>query len=181
MSNRWLCLTMSCGLLALASSATWAADTATTTVTPASTTTTAGKPATTTVTTVTSVAPAPADNTSANTSPTTPSESIKAEIDTYNKQLPTMIDNITQLNSVTLDGDSITYHLKVISYKASELDKKKFDDAIRPDLTKSVCTDPKISVLLKDGYTLTYVYNSKDDQLITQVPIAYKDCGDSVK
>lgn len=119
------------------------------------------------------------------TTPTTPtataettgeSNGIKAEIADYNKKLPTMIDNITQLTHINLEGDNIIYNLKIISYNASELDAKKFEEKIRPSIMGGVCNDEKVMAMLKEGYSITYLYNGKDGTPISKILIAYSDC-----
>lgn len=89
-----------------------------------------------------------------------------------------MIDEETELYDVSVAEALLTYHHRMVSYRAGELDPDAFVDAIRADAQMNLCNTPETrDPLLKEGVTLRFVYVGKDDELIASFDTTPADCG----
>ncbi len=91
-----------------------------------------------------------------------------------NKQTPVMVDKETQLVKASGGNNTLTYHYKMINYAAKDMDKKKFETAIRDALVKSAC--PTIKPMLNAGIRVAYNYVGKSDEQISTVTLTGSDC-----
>lgn len=98
-------------------------------------------------------------------------DKIAAEV---NKKAPMMVDKETQLVKATGGSNTLTYHYKMVNYAATDMDKKKFDGAVRTALVNSAC--PSIKPLLNAGINVAYEYVGKDNQKISTVSLSSSDC-----
>jgi hypothetical protein len=105
------------------------------------------------------------------------SNPVLKEIDDLNKSLPKMVDEITELTKVTVEGHTIKYNYHIITVNSEDIDADKFNKNMRGSLEKKICSDPELKSIFNEGVKVTFSYKDKKDQDITEVTITAADCG----
>ena len=95
-----------------------------------------------------------------------------------NATLPTMIDEETRMDNVTVGPEArITYHYSFPNYSAGEIDSSWLLTNLRPDLKNNVCANSDMKPSLEYGGTYTYSYSGNDGILIVSFNLNGTDCG----
>lgn len=95
--------------------------------------------------------------------------------DVVNQRTPMMVDKDTRLDSAASGNQRLIYNYTLINYNASDLDREKFETALRPTLLKAGCQTLK--PLLSEGVSVHYVYKGKDAATVGSVILSPGDCG----
>lgn len=91
--------------------------------------------------------------------------------------LPMKVDGDTLFESVTSEGKELTQIYKMINYKAGELDKVAFKQAIQPILLENLCrSDQSKRKMLDQGAVMIVKYKSSDDLPIATMRIDAASC-----
>jgi hypothetical protein len=95
-----------------------------------------------------------------------------------NRDLPKVLDDETEMMSVTpLDG-VLVYRYRLIKRLAADLDGTAFARTIRPILIKGACADAELrETLLKPGVKLRHVYGDQRGMDVATIEVAWADCG----
>lgn len=99
---------------------------------------------------------------------------LKEAADAVNQQAPIMVDEHTRLDNASAGQQSLTYHYTLVNYAASDLDKTKFVEALRPNLLKAGCQTLKN--LLNEGVDVNYSYSGKNKGAIASLTLTASDC-----
>jgi hypothetical protein len=95
--------------------------------------------------------------------------------DAVNQRTPLMVDKDTRLDNATSGKQRLIYNYTLINYKSGDLDREKFESALRPGLLKAGCQTLK--PLLSEGVSVHYVYKGKDAGTVGSVILSPGDCG----
>lgn len=100
---------------------------------------------------------------------------LKQAAEAVNERAPMMVDKETRLDGAEAGSQSLTYNYTLVNYGVDELDKAKFEEALRPTLLKGGCE--ALKPLLSQGVTINYVYRGKNKAEITSMGLTAADCG----
>lgn len=93
-------------------------------------------------------------------------------------ELPIMVDEETEFYEVTAAEALLTYHYRMVNYRADDLDPDAFADAIRDEAQQKLCTTPQTrDPLLKKGVTVRFSYFGNEGDLIASFDTTPADCG----
>lgn len=101
-----------------------------------------------------------------------------ADIAYLNHSLPAKIDEDTELESITMEGDDIFYNYKLINVLVSDVDIPELKKGME-GLKKEACTDKDIKELMDQGKNLHYVYKDKENKEIAKEVVKSTDCAAS--
>ena len=93
-----------------------------------------------------------------------------------NKQLPKMIDKITQLYSTTALGDTLTYYNRIISHEKSDLNVDDFKKIMKEQISNSFCTNPATKYFRDNDLKWKHVYSDKNDVFIMSITTSISGC-----
>jgi hypothetical protein len=94
----------------------------------------------------------------------------------YNKSLPMMIDNETQLTSVSALDKEVIYYYKLVSLDSSDDLVSKISQ-MKPRMINHNCSTPDTrDNFLKKGITMEYRYYDKSDKHLVDIDIFPSDC-----
>ncbi len=101
---------------------------------------------------------------------------LEKEISFLNSSLPTMVDDITELEHVDYSDNTISYKYKLINSPTNNININTIRQNIETALKNNVCNNDFESKLLDQGKIIKYVYKDKDNKTILEVPIQKSDC-----
>lgn len=101
--------------------------------------------------------------------------SITSEIQMINKSLPVMIDNGTRLDDVSFKNNEVSYNYTLVAFSANDINKDRLASATST-MKASACKNPKVKLMLKEGYIVNYVYRDKLNNPILKIPVSPSDC-----
>lgn len=91
--------------------------------------------------------------------------------------LPKKVDGDTLFESVSSSGKELTQTYKMINFKAEELDKAAFKEAMQPMVLQHICRiDVSKKELLDKGAVMIVKYKSSDDVLIASMRVDAAAC-----
>ena len=92
-----------------------------------------------------------------------------------NKNMPMMVDQLTELMNVTVLPGIIVYNYKlnVTTYDEAPADILE----LRPDVLRQACSQPDTSDFLKTGVTMRYSYLDENRTFINSFDVTPDDCG----
>jgi hypothetical protein len=109
------------------------------------------------------------------------SKEIMAQWDNITKKLPEMLDSDTRLESVTVGGNDLFYHLTLVNQTKDTMDMTKFDNETKAKVIASACKQPETRQFLDDNFNLIYIYQDKDGNAVGKFFITNLDCGNAVE
>ncbi len=99
------------------------------------------------------------------------SEVMNQVAEDINKELPTMIDSDTRLDSVYGAENTLGYKYTLINTSLSEIDSDLLSAQIRPKIVNNVCTTPDMAIYVKNKATITYTYYDKNGLFIDLISV----------
>lgn len=104
--------------------------------------------------------------------------SIDQAVAESNKGLPKMIDEETQLDSVTIDQTIKSYSLNMslVNLSKSEIEVTAIDKIFENSIKHTSCSNEFFKVFFVEGYKINYVYKDKIGNLITKYTVNSIDC-----
>lgn len=97
-------------------------------------------------------------------------------VEATNKQLPSMIDEVTRIESMDVHGGQAIYRNTLLDWDPGESDVRYFHDFMHKEMKSAVCNDRLAWLLLKNDFTLTYSYSMVNGHHITDVSFHKSDC-----
>ena len=98
---------------------------------------------------------------------------IESMIARWNAQAPAMVDDSTRFDGMTLVGDSeVITQFVLVAYDASEISQEELTEAFEPRLASGTCSDPDLSSLRDNGYTLTHQYRGINGGYVGTIRLA---------
>lgn len=91
-----------------------------------------------------------------------------------NKNLPSMIDEITQLTTVSSSGNDLIYSYKLLT--DSTVSQYDLDTSLKSNIINGVCTTPETKNLLDMNAGLVYNYYDKNGKYIGKVSVYLDNC-----
>lgn len=101
---------------------------------------------------------------------------LKEEIRMMNKSLPTMVDNDTRLDHVSLQEKNMLYNYTLTNWLAANLDLERFNSIMQPKLKTNACETDETKSLLEEGRSINYVYRDKDSNPVSKITVKLGDC-----
>jgi hypothetical protein len=89
--------------------------------------------------------------------------------DEFNRQVPLMIDSETECFSVTAGSKLITYSYRMVNYKVSDLDLKKFKELFQQQIQNVYCTQDNMKTFRTYNVKMVYKYYDKNKKFISEV------------
>ena len=93
-----------------------------------------------------------------------------------NKSLPSMIDNDTRLDYVSIEDKDVYYNFTLVNWSKGKLDIERFASVITPKLKTAQCENEEIRALLNEGRKIIYMYRDKASKPVTKIVIVKSDC-----
>jgi hypothetical protein len=93
-----------------------------------------------------------------------------------NSQTPIQLDEDTRMMSVIALQKTVTFNMRLLNYKASQVDPKVIARAARENLNHTVCKSKATRDLIDMGVQYIYLYSGNDAKLITRVAIDKYRC-----
>jgi hypothetical protein len=95
-----------------------------------------------------------------------------------NQKLPMAVDSETRLDKVSaVPGRHFIYHYTLIALNSNEISSDNFHQIVRPQLKKRLCASSEMRSFLKNGVTISYLYQGKDGQPIGGAKFTPGECG----
>jgi len=102
------------------------------------------------------------------------SENLTAAANDLNKNLPMMVDKITEAFVVTPRDHELEFSYRVVTLQASEIDINT--NGIKSDRINYTCSTPTIRPLIDRGISIRYSYYDKNRQYIFSTLVKKSDC-----
>lgn len=93
-----------------------------------------------------------------------------------NSQAPIQLDEDTRLMSVIALQKTITFNMRLINYKASQVDPNHVSQVAKENLNHTVCKSKATRDLIDREVQYVYLYSSNDGMLVTRVVIDKYRC-----
>lgn len=100
--------------------------------------------------------------------------SLRDEMTAMNVQLPAMIDDLTRLDRVSVDGLDVTYHYTLVDGTAAEYDSEAFRTGMMGVTLANTCSE--LRQYLQADVRFIYEYRGSDNGLVTTIQIAQRNC-----
>jgi len=94
-----------------------------------------------------------------------------------NAQLPSMLDEVSRLESASVDGTALVYLIEIIDLASSEIDADELRETLRPGILQHSCGPPNPQPIIQQGGTFTYQYEGNDQVTIAKISVSLDDCG----
>lgn len=94
------------------------------------------------------------------------------------ENLPTMIDNETRLNSISIEGKSILAKYTMVNWSVENVEVEQFTSFIREELKTRACEGKEMRFLFEKGYRAIHVYLDKNSDDITKITLNIDDCSE---
>jgi len=93
-----------------------------------------------------------------------------------NSQTPVQLDEDTRMMSVIALQKTITFNMRLVNYKASQVDPSRVAQAAKENLNHTVCRSKATRDLIDLGVQYVYLYSGNDGKLVTRVVIDRYRC-----
>ena len=101
---------------------------------------------------------------------------LSEEIKIINKSLPSMIDNDTRLDHVSVQDADVYYNYTLVNWLADDLDITRFISVMTPNLKTAQCANEETRHLLNEGRKLVYMYRDKSSKPVAKIVVEKSDC-----
>ena len=93
-----------------------------------------------------------------------------------NRDLPIMLDEVTQLFNTEAKGQTFFLYYEVANSAFDDMSRQNFRKSMSRDLIKRTCVNLGQNNFLKKGVTFTHVYSGTDGKEIASITINTNDC-----
>jgi len=93
-----------------------------------------------------------------------------------NANLPMNIDEDTVLFSTAGAQNKFTYNFRLLNYDKDNLDLAAFEEAMKPNITNSVCTTEDMKVFRDKEVIVSFGYFDTNQKQITVIDVDTKEC-----
>lgn len=93
-----------------------------------------------------------------------------------NKQLPMMIDSVTQLSATMVVGKDFVYSYKLIGEDYDSVTQTDLSNTLGGDITSGACTTPETKELIDEGVRLVYRYSNEQGKYLGEISVTLSDC-----
>lgn len=98
--------------------------------------------------------------------------------DEINKSNPRILDEETELTTVTGLEGVLVYNYRLLNKSAGNIDGPTLGSTLRPRVTNAACANSETrDTFLAKGVTLRYWYADKAGAFVTTFDVTPKDCG----
>jgi hypothetical protein len=88
-----------------------------------------------------------------------------------NSQAPVQLDEDTRMMSIIALQKTITFNMRLVNYKASQVDPNRVAEAAKENLNHRVCRSKATRDLIDLGVQYVYLYSGNDGKLVIRVVI----------
>ncbi len=93
-----------------------------------------------------------------------------------NQSLPTMLDDDTRMDQISLQGQDIHYDYTMVGWLVAELDVESFVAVMTARLKTDNCESDEMRPLLDEGRDLVYMYRDKQSDPVAKIVVTSADC-----
>ncbi|MDH3690388.1 MAG: hypothetical protein OEU36_13000 [Gammaproteobacteria bacterium] len=93
-----------------------------------------------------------------------------------NKQLPTMVDANTRMDSTAGLNKTFRYHYTLVKYSVDDVDPKVLAQAMGSKIVNNVCSSKEMRAFVDSGVTVHYAYYGKLGKQITVISVSPEQC-----
>jgi hypothetical protein len=101
---------------------------------------------------------------------------LSEEIKMINKSLPSLIDNDTRVDHVSIQGKDVYYNYTLVNWLAADLDISRFISVMTPKVKTGQCANDETRPLLNAGRKLVYMYRDKASKPVAKIVVEKSDC-----
>lgn len=101
---------------------------------------------------------------------------LNEEIKMFNLSLPSMADDDTRLDHVSIQDKDIYYNYTLVNMLAADLDLTRFTLLMTPNLKTAQCANEEARPLLNEGRKLVYMYRDKSSKAVAKIVVEKSDC-----
>jgi len=101
---------------------------------------------------------------------------LNEEIKSINKSLPSMIDDETRMDQISIQQKDVYYNYTLLNWLAADMDISRFTIMMTPHLITSACVNENTRPMLDGGRKLVYVYRDKESKPVAKIAIDKSDC-----
>lgn len=101
---------------------------------------------------------------------------LSEEIKMINKSLPSLIDNDTRLDYVSIQDKDVYYNYTLVNWLAADLDTSRFISVMTPKVKTAQCANGETRPLLNEGRKLVYMYRDKASKPVAKIVVEKSDC-----
>lgn len=104
-------------------------------------------------------------------------EILKKFSEKENRKLPRMVNAEIRLDkTVAKPGKHFIQQYTLLNALTAASNRTRFETMLLPDLKNAMCSDQTVSMLLKNGVSVTYQYQSQDAEPIGSIELAPSAC-----
>lgn len=101
---------------------------------------------------------------------------LNEEISMINKSLPSMIDDDTRLDHVSIQEKDVYYNYTLVNWLVADMDIARFISMMTPSLKTAQCNNEEARPLLDEGRKFVYVYRDKASKPVADIVVDKSDC-----
>ena len=103
-------------------------------------------------------------------------DAVEERAEELNKGLPRFVDSQLELEKVSADGRTLTYHYRHLDYSASEVDRDTSRAAVEPGFQSSTCRDRASRALMAKGVRIEHEVSGKEGRHIDTYAVTSPVC-----
>lgn len=100
----------------------------------------------------------------------------KKESNEFNKTLPMMIDEETQLDGTMFINNTFIYKNTLVNYKKGEISATELKNKMETLIVNYVCTTPEMKTFTNNGVSVNYRYYGNKGAYITGITVSPEKC-----
>ncbi len=101
---------------------------------------------------------------------------LNEKIKMFNLSLPSMIDDETRLDHVSIQDKDVFYNYMLVNWLSVDLDIARFTSLMTPILKTSLCDDKEVRLLLNEGRKIVSMYRDKSSKPVAKIVVEKSDC-----
>lgn len=101
---------------------------------------------------------------------------LNEEINMINKSLPSMIDDDTRLDHISIQEKDVYYNYTLVNWLVADIDISRFVSVMTPKLKTAQCNNEETRPLLDEGRKLVYVYRDGASKPVVDIVVDKSDC-----
>lgn len=103
-------------------------------------------------------------------------QALREQFALLNQSLPTMFDDYTRIDRVSLQGRDIHYDYTLVRWAVAELDVESLVAVMTAKAKTDTCEDADTRLYLDDGRNIVYMYRDKQSDPVAKIVVTSADC-----
>lgn len=101
---------------------------------------------------------------------------LREELSLINNSLPTMLDDDTRFDRVSLQGQDIHSELTMVKWSVAEIDLERLVAVMTARLKTDNCESDEMRPFLDEGRDLVFMYRDKQSDPVAKIVVTSADC-----